>query len=134
MKQLFKRFRSTIILGKDLRDTIVMIITLYLLYKDYDTTIANLLEIGNKTIHQIQSILELKEVKHFGKQVTKYLGNIAKVFQNRKTNQNTIKKCFNCYKCGHFCRDNSLPDKKLNKISNSQNIKSKSCLQNRFQA
>lgn len=43
-------------------------------------TIANLLEIGNKIIDQMQSILWLKKTKNLNKQAIKVVENLAIIF------------------------------------------------------
>lgn len=40
---------------------------LYLLYKDFDNTISSLLELSNKKIDEIQSILQSKNIKNINK-------------------------------------------------------------------
>lgn len=64
VKYLCKRFRTVITPGQDLWDIIAIVITLDSLYKDFNTTNASLLEMGNKGIDQIQGILQLKEAKN----------------------------------------------------------------------
>ncbi len=57
VKYLYKRLRMAMTLNRDLWDTIAIMIALDLLHEDFDTTTASLLETGNKTIDQIQSLL-----------------------------------------------------------------------------
>lgn len=50
-------------LGRDLGDTIAIVIVFNLLHKDFDNTISSLLETSDKMIKQIQSILQTKKPK-----------------------------------------------------------------------
>ena len=50
VKYLYKRLRSAITLGRDLWDTITIMIVFNLLHKDFDNIIASLLITGDKTI------------------------------------------------------------------------------------
>lgn len=54
-------------LSRDLWDIIAIMITLDSLHKDFDTTTTSLLETEDKTIDQIQSILQLKKAKNLSK-------------------------------------------------------------------
>lgn len=51
VKYFCKRIPLAITLGQDLWDTIAIMIALDLLYKDFDTTTASLLEMDDKTIN-----------------------------------------------------------------------------------
>ena len=53
VKYLYKCFQSVITLGQDVWDTITISITFNSLYNNFNTTIANLLKVGNKIIDQI---------------------------------------------------------------------------------
>ena len=53
VKYLCKRLRSAMTPGRDLWDTIAIVIALDSLHEDFDTTTASLLETGDKTIDQI---------------------------------------------------------------------------------
>lgn len=92
--------------SKDLWDIIVIVIALNFLSKDFDTTIASLLKTGDKTIDQIQNILQSKEVKNLSKRGTGAIGDLAILFcnhdWNRKRKVNTNNKYYNCHKLGHF--------------------------------
>lgn len=57
------------IVGYNPFDIIAIIIILNTLYNDFETIIAIILEIGNKTIKKIQSIIQLKEAKYKAKQL-----------------------------------------------------------------
>lgn len=104
--------------GRDLWDTIAIVIALDSLHEDFDTTIASLLETGDKTIDQIQSILQSKEAKNLSKRATGSVGDLAMAFRDGKRKANTDDKCYNCHKLGHFGRDCLFPDKRLNRIQN----------------
>ena len=104
--------------GQDLWDTIAIVIALDSLHKDFDTTTASLLETGDKTIDQIQSILQSKEAKNLSKQATGSTGNLAMAFRDKsgsKKKANSNDECYNCHKLGHFGRDCSLPNRRLNR-------------------
>lgn len=53
--------------GRNFRNMIVIVITLYSLHKDIDTNIIRFLETGNKTIDQIQNIFYPKKTKNISK-------------------------------------------------------------------
>ena len=63
VRYLCKRLRTAMTPGRDLWDTIAIVIALDTLHDDFDTTTASLLESGDKTIDQIQSILQSKKPK-----------------------------------------------------------------------
>ena len=118
IKHLYKRLRLAMTPGQDLWDTITIVIALDSLHEDFDTTTTSLLEIGDKTIDQIQSILQLKEAKNLSKRATGGTGNLAITFKDKngpKRKANNNNECYNCHKFGHFRRDYSLPNKKLNR-------------------
>lgn len=54
-------------LERDLWDTIAIVIVLDTLHDNFDTITASLLETRDKTIDQIQSILQLKKAKNISK-------------------------------------------------------------------
>ena len=118
VKYFCKCLHSAMTPGRDLWDIIAIIIALNLLYKDFETTIASLLETGNKTINQIQSILQSKEAKNLSKRATGDIGILAMTFKDKngpKRKANNDNECYNCYKLGHFGQDCSLPNRRLNK-------------------
>ena len=52
------------IAGRNLFDTIAIITIFDTLHTDFKATIASMLETGNKTIEEIQSIIQSKEAKY----------------------------------------------------------------------
>lgn len=71
---------------QDLWDKIAIVIALDTLHDDFDTTTTSLLETGDKTIDQIQSILQLKEAKNISKQITAAVGDLAIAFRDNYNN------------------------------------------------
>lgn len=70
--------------GRDLWDTIAIMITLDSLNKDFDTTTASLLEIDDKIIDQIQKILQFQEAKNICKQAFgSGTGNLTIAFRDK---------------------------------------------------
>lgn len=59
---------------------LAIIIALESLHKNFNIITTSLLKIGNKTIHQIQSILLSKKAKNLNKQIIKSVGNQAMTF------------------------------------------------------
>lgn len=64
---LYKCLQIAMTLGQDLLDMIAIVIVLDILHDNFDLTISSLLETEDKTIDQIKSILQLKEVKNISK-------------------------------------------------------------------
>ncbi len=114
VRYLFKRLQITMTPGRDLWDTIAIVIALDTLNDDFDRTTASLLESDDKTIDQIQRILQSKEAKNISKRITGAVGKLVIALKDRKRKANSDKECYNCHKFGG--RDCLLPDKKLNKI------------------
>lgn len=98
------------------------------LHEDFDTTTASLLEAGDKTIDQIQSILQSKEAKNISKRTTGAVGDLAMAFRDGKRKANSDDEYYNCHKLGHFGRDCSLSDKRLNRIKHPHRAGSRSAL------
>ncbi len=81
VKYLCKRLRTAMTPGWDLWDTIAIVIALDSLHKDFNTTTASLLETGDKTIDEIQSILQSKEAKNLSKRATGDIRDLAMTFR-----------------------------------------------------
>lgn len=78
-----------------------------------------LLRICNKTIDQIQSILQSKKLRNISQQANgNGIANLAIAFRDKnitKKKVNNKNECYNCYKLGHF-KKNFLPsNRRLNK-------------------
>lgn len=105
-------------LGRDLWDMIVNVIALDSLHDNFNTITASLLEAGNKTIDQIQRILQSNKVKNISKQVTRGTSDLAMVFRDSgnapKRKANSYKEYYNCHNLRHFGRNCPLLDKQIN--------------------
>lgn len=109
------------IISCNFQDTIVIVISFDILYNNFDSTTANLLEAGDKSIDQIQSILQSKEVKNISKQATGIVTNAAISFKNNqrtKKKANSNEKCYNYYRLGHFGCNCLLSNRQLNRNIN----------------
>lgn len=95
--------------SENLWNTIVIVIVLDCLHKDFNIRTTSLLKTNNKTIDQIQSILQLKKAKNLGKQAIEATGDLVMAFCNRNCNRkreaNTDNECYNCYKLGYFSQN-----------------------------
>ena len=120
VKYLCKRLRTAMTPNRDFWDTIAIVIALDSLHEDFDTTTTSLLETSNKTIDQIQSILQSKEAKNLSKRATGDIGDLAMVFRDKggpKQKANSDDKYYTCHQLVDFGRDCFLPDKRLNKAT-----------------
>lgn len=105
------------ILNWDFWDIRAIVITLNKLNKDFDTTTASPLETGNKTIDQIQSILQSKKAKNICKQATGDIETLAMSFRDKaasKQKANSNIKCYNRHKLDHFGRNCFFLNRKPN--------------------
>lgn len=62
-----KRLKAVMIARRNPFDTIAIIIILDILYHDFELTIASILETVDKTIEEIQSIIQSKKIKYKAK-------------------------------------------------------------------
>lgn len=124
VKYLCKRLQTAMTPERDLWDTIAIVTALEFLHEDFDTTTASLLEAGDKTIDQIQSILQSKEAKNISKRATGGgTGDLAMAFGDKnapKRKANSHDECYNCHKLGHCGRDCPLPDRRLIRSTQQQ--------------
>lgn len=91
---------------------------LNLLYKNFNITTTSLLKTGDKTIDQIQSILQSKEAKNLSKRAIGDIGNLAMASKDKgrpKRKANSNNECYNCHKFGYFEQDCLLPNRRLNR-------------------
>lgn len=72
---------------------ITIVIVLNTLHNYFDTTISSLLEIRDKTIDQIESILQLKKVQNLSKRSIRTISKFAMTFMYNKYKANSDKKC-----------------------------------------
>lgn len=86
MKYFFKWLWLAMILNRNLWNKIAIVIILDSLYEDFDTITVSLLEIGNKTIYQIQNTLKSKEAKNLSKRAIEAIRNLAIAFYNHNRN------------------------------------------------
>lgn len=106
LQYLYKQLQTVMTPNQDLWDTITIVIALNTLHKDFKTTTASLSKTSDKTIDEIQSILQCKETKNISKFATRRTGELTITFKdNNKWKAMSHEKCFNCHKLGHFGRD-----------------------------
>ena len=128
VKYLCKRLRSAITPGRDLWDTIAIVIAFDSLHQDFDTTTASLLETGDKSIDEIQSIFQSKEAKNLSKRATGDARDLAMAFRDKgsKRKANSNDECYNCQKFGHFGRDCFFPDRRQQNRNTQQSQREES--------
>lgn len=82
VQYLYKQLQTVIILGCNPWDIITIVIALNILYNNFDLITANLIKTGDKSIEQIQSILQLKKAKNINKQFMEAVAEIAMAFRD----------------------------------------------------
>lgn len=90
---------------QDFQDIVVIIIALDLLYNNFNITTTSLLKFRDKTINQIQSILQSRKAKNISKYTIKAMEDLVIVFKdNNSLKKKTYRdgKYFNYYKLGYF--------------------------------
>ena len=105
VKYLYKCLRLAITPGQnEFWDMIAIVIAFDLLYKDFDNTITSLLEMGDKIIDQIQSILKSKETKNLSKGVARATNDLVMTFRDKDIPKkaNSDNECYNYHKFNHF--------------------------------
>ena len=70
--------------GRDMWNTIAICIALNTLYDNFDMITASLLDTRDKTIDQIQGILQSKEAKNLRKRSTGAIKDLAMSFKENK--------------------------------------------------
>lgn len=119
VKYLCKQLYLAMTPGQDLWDMIAIVIALDSLHKDLNMTIASLLETGDKTIDQIQSILQSKDAKNLSKRAIGDTRDLTMAVRNKRPRRNARNnnKCYNCHKLRQFGRDCFLPNRRLNRTT-----------------
>lgn len=85
-----------------------IMIVLDSLYKNFNTTIASFLEIEDKMIEQIESILQSENANNISKQAIRGgASNLVMTFRNKgpKIKANNNDKCYSCHKLIYFSRN-----------------------------
>lgn len=77
---------------QELGDIIEIVIALNSLNDNFDTITTSLLESRDKTIDQIQSILQLREVKNISKHVTEVTKDLAIAFRDNNGLKKSIQR------------------------------------------
>lgn len=112
VRYLCKRLKAAVAEGRDPFESIAIVIALDTLHNDFDTTTASMLEMGNKSMDKIFTIIQSKEAKFKSKRITGNIGNAAMTFcappPKRKATYDDL--CYNCHQKGHFGWDCNLPD------------------------
>lgn len=63
-----KQLKVVIIIRHDFFNIIIIVIILHILYNNFEITIASMLKTRDKTIEEIQSIIQSKQTKYKAKQ------------------------------------------------------------------
>lgn len=81
--------------NRNIYNNITIIITLNLIYNDFETKTSNLLKTNKKTINKIQQIVNFVKAKNLSKQATGITNNIIILVKKSKkgyNNNNYLKK------------------------------------------
>lgn len=120
LKYFCKRFWMAITWERNLWGTMAVVITLSLFHEDFNTTTTSLLETSDKTINQIQNVLQSKKAKNISKKPTgRGTGNFAIVFRDKKFKKktNSNNNCYNLHKLRDFRKHCFLLDKRLKRTT-----------------
>lgn len=126
-----KRLQTAMMSGRELWDTIAMIMALNSLHQDFKIITTSLLEMNEKSINKIYNILQSEEAKNPSKWAIGDLCNLVMAFRNKKNasekrKTTTENEYYNCHKLWHFGQDCFLPNRKLNRTTQkSQREKSR---------
>lgn len=104
VQYLCKQLKAVITKKKDSFKKIAIVIALNMLYNDFNTTTASMLETRNKSIDEIFTIIQSKEAKYKSKRATENIDDAALAFHapspKRKVPYNNL--CYNCHQKEHF--------------------------------
>lgn len=85
VRYLCKHFHTKMTPGWNIWNTIAIVIALDTLHNNFDMTTTSLLKTGDKTIDQIESILQLKKAKNIRKQTTGAVKNLTMLYKDNNS-------------------------------------------------